>query len=629
MAHETPAKPSPLAPLALAALGVVFGDIGTSPLYAFRQSLSGDYPVAVDPANVYGILSLIFWALVVVVCVKYVTFVLRADYDGQGGILALLGRLSPPGESGFPSKLFPLAMVALAGAAMLYGDGMITPAISVMSAVEGLGVWTNAASPYVVPLTIAILVALFLVQKKGTGRLGMMFGPVMVLWFLTLGIFGAMGIARNPAVLGSLSPTWGIAFFARHGPQSLFVFGAVVLCVTGVEDLYADLAHFGRKPIAIAWYVLVLPSLVLNYFGQGAVALATGSTGDTFYALFPRSLLVPELVLATVATVIASQALIAGIYSITQQATQLGYCPRFRIVHTSEHHEGQIYVPAITAFLAIGCIALVLAFRSSAALGAAYGLAVTVTMLATTICFGVYARRVRGWSLGVVVPLVALFLVWDIPFLAGNLLKIVSGAWLPIVIAAFVLALFTTWNRGRRRMMKQLTAHTMPVDRFVTDARLSKDGAGGTAVFLTPAFEGGIPFVMKHKWLKDHIVFDTIVLLTIRNVPRPKVAAFDRIDVEELAPRLIRVRANYGFMQSATIADILRQLHKRRPNIDTGNVTYYLASPKIYAAADGGNHMRAWELNVYKWLIRNARPLTDSLMLPPNRVVEFGVEVRL
>ena len=628
MAQQHSAKRAALGPLALAALGVVFGDIGTSPLYAFRQSLSGDFPVAVEPANVYGILSLIFWALLIVVCVKYVTFVLRADYDGQGGILALLGRLSPPGESGFPSKLFPLALVALAGAAMLYGDGMITPAISVMSAVEGLGIWTHAAQPYVVPITIVILIGLFAIQKKGTGRLGMFFGPVMVVWFLSLGVFGALGIARNPAVLGALNPAWGIAFLAGHGFQSLLVFGAVVLCVTGVEDLYADLAHFGRLPITIAWYVLVLPSLVLNYFGQGAVALATGSTGDTFYALFPRQLLVPELVLATVATVIASQALISGIYSITQQATQLGYSPRFRTVHTSEEHEGQIYMPAVTAFLAFGCIALVLAFRSSAALGSAYGLAVTVTMLATTICFGVYVRRVKHWKPLAIAPLIALFLMWDLPFLAGNLLKIISGAWLPIVIAGFVFVLFTTWNRGRRRMMRQLTAHEMPVERFAHDARAT-EGTGGTAIFLTPAFDGGIPFVLKHVWLREHIAFDTVVLLTIRNVPRPRVETADRLDIRDLGPRLIRIRANYGFMQSATIADILRQLHKRRPNVQTANVTYYLASPKIYAATGNEKRMHTWELELYRWLIRNARPLTDSLRLPPNRVVEFGVEVRL
>jgi KUP system potassium uptake protein len=628
LGHHDSAKRAASAPLALAALGVVFGDIGTSPLYAVRQSLSGDYPVAVEPANVYGILSLIFWALLVVVCIKYVTFVLRADYDGQGGILALLGRLSPPGESGFPSQLFPLALVALAGAAMLYGDGMITPAISVMSAVEGLGIWTHAAQPYVVPITIVILVGLFVVQKTGTGRLGMLFGPVMVVWFLSLGVFGALGIARNPGVLVALSPAWGVAFLAHHGLASLLVFGAVVLCVTGVEDLYADLAHFGRIPITIAWYALVLPSLVLNYFGQGAVALATGSTGDTFYALFPRQLLVPELVLATAATVIASQALISGIYSITQQATQLGYSPRFRTVHTSEAHEGQIYMPAVTAFLALGCIALVLAFRSSAALGSAYGLAVTVTMLATTICFAVYARRVRQWKLSAIVPLTALFLLWDLPFLAGNLLKIVSGAWLPLVIAGFVFVLFTTWNRGRRRMMLQLTAHEMPVHTFGLDASKA-DGSGGTSIFLTPAFDGGIPFVLKHTWLREHIASDTVVLLTIRNVPRPRVDPVDRLDIRELGPRIVRVRANYGFMQIATIADILRQLHKRRPNVDASNVTYYLASPKIYAATGNVKRMHPWELELYRWLLRNARPLTDSLRLPPNRVVEFGVEVRL
>jgi KUP system potassium uptake protein len=617
--------------LALAALGVVFGDIGTSPLYAFQQCLTGDLPQSPTPENVLGILSLIFWALAIVVCVKYVAFMLRADYDGQGGILALLAHLSPANKkTGFPSKLTILAMVVLAGAAMLYGDGIITPAISVISAVEGIDVWTTAAHNYIVPISVAILLGLFYLQKRGTGSIGKLFGPVMILWFGVLGVFGAIAIVKNPVVLGAISPLPGFAFLIEHGFKGLLIFGAVVLCVTGVEALYADLAHFGRKPITIAWYAVVLPALLLNYFGQGANVLAhpQAALANTFYALFPPQILVGIVILATAATVIASQALITGVYSLTQQATQLGYSPRFQIVHTSSEHEGQIYMPVVTAMLAIGCIALVVAFRSSAALGAAYGLAVTVTMTTTTLAYAVLLRRKWNWSLAVVVPVIGLFLSWDLPFLAGNLLKIFSGAWLPIVIAGCLFVLFVTWNRGRRRMMERLAAHTMPVQQFLAESRPHAENVGGTAMFLSPSPEG-IPFVMKHRWLRTHIAFDTIVLLTIVNVPRPKVPGTDRIDIEELGPRLIRVRAFYGFMQNATIADILRQLAKRRPQIDISNVTYYLASPKIYAAEKNDKPMSRWQFALYKALLRNARPLTDSLRLPPNRVVEFGVEVRI
>jgi len=617
--------------LALAALGVVFGDIGTSPLYAFQQCLTGDYPLAAVPADVFGVLSLIFWALAIVVCVKYVAFMLRADYDGQGGILALLAHLSPANKkTGFPSRLSLLALVVLAGAAMLYGDGIITPAISVISAVEGLDVWTTAAHNFIVPISVAILLGLFWLQKRGTGSIGKLFGPVMILWFGVLGIFGGMAIWKNPAVLGAIDPYYGFAFFAHHGFKSLLIFGAVVLCVTGVEALYADLAHFGRKPITIAWYAIVFPSLLLNYFGQGANLLAhpQAALANTFYALFPANALVWIVILATAATVIASQALITGFYSLTQQATQLGYSPRFRIVHTSSEHEGQIYMPVVTGMLAIGCIALVVAFRSSAALGAAYGLAVTVTMTTTTLAYAVLVRRKWNWSVGLAVPVVGLFLLWDVPFLAGNLLKIFSGAWLPIVIAGCLFVLFVTWNRGRRRMMERLAAHTMPVGQFLAESRPHVEDVGGTAMFLSPSPEG-IPFVMKHQWLRTHIAFDTIVLLTIVNLPRPKVPGTERIEIEELGPRLIRVRAFYGFMQNATISDILRQLSKRRPQIDVANVTYYLASPKIYSAEKNDHPMARWQLAIYQSLVRNARPLTDSLRLPPNRVVEFGVEVRL
>ncbi|GAC1654108.1 MAG: potassium transporter Kup [Vulcanimicrobiaceae bacterium] len=611
--------------IALAALGVVFGDIGTSPLYAFKQCFTGDFPAALVPANILGILSLIFWALVVVVCIKYVTFMLRADFEGQGGTLALLALLSPARKSAMPLALTSLALMVLFGSSMLYGDGAITPAISVISAIEGLEVWTKAAHPFIVPLSVLVLAGLFAMQSRGTDRIGRLFGPVMLLWFLAIGTFGLVGILHHPAVIAAVNPTFAIAFFVHNGLRSLLIFGAVVLCVTGVEALYADLAHFGRRPITIAWYAIVFPSLLLNYFGQGALTLSDPKAFDSpFFALVPRLVLVPMVLLATLATVIASQALISGVFSLTQQAMQLGYSPRFRIVHTSHHYKGQIYMPAINLLLAVVCIALVIAFRSSDALGGAYGLAVTITMLTSTITFYVLITKRWNWPLWQAVPLVLLFLLWDIPFLTGNLSKIVSGGWVPLVMAFVLFILFMTWNRGRRRMLEGLAAQTMPVEQFLKEVR-EPTVISGTAIFMSPDTTG-IPFVLHNQWLRNHVIHDTVILLTIVNGSRPFIHASQRIAVERITPRLVRVRAEYGFMQTANIRDILAHLGERAPGIDLANPVYYLASPKI--ADDEGSHsLPAWQRSLYRLMTRNARPLTDSLGLPPDHTVEFGVKV--
>lgn len=619
-------KTNALAPLALAALGVVFGDIGTSPLYAFSQCFGDSTNAAATPQNLLGVLSLIVWALIIVVCVKYVTFMLRADFEGEGGILALLAQLQPQVRIGMPATLGVIAAIVLFGAAALYGDGIITPAISVISAIEGLDVLGGAAHPYIVPLAAIILFILFVLQRRGTGNVGKLFGPIMVLWFLAIGIAGLIAIFRAPAILVALNPVYGADFFVHNGGKGILIFGAVVLCVTGVEALYADLAHFGRKPITLAWYTLVLPALLLNYFGQGALALTDpSSVSNTFYNLFPHQLIVPMVALSTAATVIASQALISGAFSLTQQAMQLGYAPRFRIVHTSRHHVGQIYMPGINWLLAIGCIVLVFTFRSSAALGSAYGLAVTITMITTTIAYTVLMVR-RNWKWWQIVPLVLLFATWDIPFFAGNLVKIGSGGWLPLAIAVVLFVLFTTWNRGRRRMLSALTAHTMPVDDFVGQSA-GATMIAGTAIFLTPD-QRGIPFVLEHHWLRQHIVFDNVILLTISNVSRPYVADDDRTDVEELHGRLHRVRAHFGFMEQPRIGVVLRHLHHHHPELRLDRPTYYLASPKL-RPAERGKGLPSWQYALFRWLSRNARPLTDSLGLPANHIVEFGVEVKI
>lgn len=620
-------RTEPLSALSLAALGVVFGDIGTSPLYAFQQCFTGEFPAAVTPQNILGILSLIFWALVVIVCVKYVVFLLRADYDGQGGTLALLAQLIPPNRAATPMGLSTLALFILFGASMLYGDGAITPAISVTSAVEGLDVWTRAAHPFIVPIAVIILIGIFAVQKRGTGRIGNFFGPIMLVWFTAIGVVGAFSVVRYPHIFVALDPAYAIQFFMRNGLLSLLIFGAVVLCVTGCEALYADLAHFGRKPITVAWAFVVMPALLLNYFGQGALTLQDPhAIHAPFFTLVPRWGLVPMVFLATVATVIASQALISGVFSLTQQAMQLGFTPRFRIVHTSRHFAGQIYMPSINALLGIVCIIVVIAFRSSERMGAAYGLAVTITMLMDTIAFSQLLRKVWKWPTWQWLPLITLFLAWEAAFLIGNASKFRSGGWVPFAIALALFALFTTWNRGRRRLMASLSEHIMPVDQFLREVK-EPTLISGTAFFLSPD-PHGIPFVLRHQWMRSHIIFDTIVLLTVMHESQPFVHPENRLEIEEITPRLMRVKAWYGFMQEPRINDILAHLRKERPNVDFSHPTYYLASPKIRDAR-GPSALPSWQRNLFRWMARNARPLTDSLGLPPNNVIEFGVEVKI
>jgi KUP system potassium uptake protein len=620
-------RTEPLSVLSLAALGIVFGDIGTSPLYAFQQCFTGEFPAAVTPPNVLGILSLIFWALIVVVCLKYVTFLLRADYDGQGGTFALLAQLMPPKRAAAPMGLGTLALMVLFGASMLYGDGAITPAISVISAIEGLDVWTHAAHPFIVPLAVIVLIGLFAVQKRGTGRIGGLFGPIMLVWFAAIGVAGLFSIIRHPGIFAALNPAYGIEFFMRNGARSLLIFGAVVLCVTGCEALYADLAHFGRRPITAAWAIIVLPALLLNYFGQGALTLADPhAIHAPFFRLVPAWGIIPMVLLATVATVIASQALIAGVFSLTQQAMQLGFTPRFRVVHTSRHFAGQIYMPTINAMLGIACIIVVITFRSSEHLGGAYGLAVTITMLMDTIAFSQLLRRRWAWPIWQWVPLITLFLVWEIAFLVGNASKFIAGGWVPFMMALALFVLFTTWNRGRRRMMAALSEHTMPVEQFLHDVK-EPNVVSGSAFFLSPD-PHGIPFVLHHKWVRDHIIFDSIVLLTVMHASQPFVHPENRLEIEEITPRLLRVKAWYGFMQQPNIHDILKHLRAKRPSTDYAHPTYYLAHPTI--RADRSPHgLPNWQRNLFRWMTRNARPLTDSLGLPPNSTIEFGVEVKI
>jgi KUP system potassium uptake protein len=619
-----------LAPLALAALGVVFGDIGTSPLYAFKQCFTTGRGFAPTAPHVLGILSLITWALILVVCVKYATVMLRADNDGEGGTLALLAQLRPTSRVGIPAPLTFVALMLLFAAGMVFGDGVITPAISVLSAVEGIGVATVAANAYVVPITVAILIALFFVQSRGAGKIGSVFGPVMILWFLALAVGGAIALARDPFVLVALNPVHALRFITHNGPAAILVLGAVVLCVTGVEAMFADLAHFGRGPIRIAWYAVVLPALLLNYYGQGALTLRDpGALENTFYSLYPGWVLVPMVVLATAATVIASQALITGAFSLTQQAMQLGYLPRLRVVHTSHTVEGQIYMPLVNVLLALACLTLVLAFRSSDRLGAAYGLAVTVTMLADSLVIGwVLCKRFK-WPLGAAITLVALFLIVDLAFLIGNLPKFLEGGYIPVGIAVVVFTLFTTWVMGRRRLAISLSKLSVPVEEFVREVdHKPASFEDGTAIFLTPHPEG-IPFILRHHWLRTRILREEVVLLTIVGTRHPYVDAANRVKIEVIVPRLTRVTAFYGFMELPNVNEILAHCRPHLPpEIELEDADFFLARPRIVPRTDK-HRFPAWRRALLGWMMRNATPLTDTLGIPPDRIIEFGVVLKV
>lgn len=618
------------APAALAALGVVFGDIGTSPLYAFGQSFSAGY--APTRENVLGIVSLIVWALVIVVCVKYVAFMLRADYEGEGGILALLAQVAGGGakSDAMPVVLGGVALVALFGAAALYGDGLITPAISVVSAMEGLTTWSKGAERFVVPLAAIVLLLLFALQSRGTGRVGKLFGPIILLWFAAIGVAGIVAIVQTPQVLAAVLPTHAWTFLVHNGLRSILIFGAIVLCVTGAEALYADLSHFGRAPITIAWYAAAFPALVLNYIGQAAHAMVgahtSASGSNTFYALYPQGLVVPMVVLSTAATVIASQALISGAFSLTHQATQLGLAPRFLTIHTSKEARGQIYLPTVNVLLALGCLTLVVTFRSSNALGGAYGLAVSMTMLATTIAYASLARKRFKWPVFAVIPLIVLFLSWDVPFLVGNLSKIRAGGWMPLVIAIVLFTLFLTWNRGRRAIMEFVDQKSMPLEEYLQMTRDAKYSEGA-AVFFTLE-QRGIPAALRNLWVREHIVREVVILLTIVHAGRPTVPENDMLQIEALSPHLIRARASFGFTQHPDMNAIVSGLKKRCGDVALDDLIYYFPYPTITQAAQKPR-MPGWQRLLYRWMQRNSRSRSEALGLPADRVIWFGVNVPL
>ncbi|HEX8851860.1 MAG TPA: KUP/HAK/KT family potassium transporter, partial [Pyrinomonadaceae bacterium] len=520
--------------LSLTALGIVYGDIGTSPLYAMRECFHGPHAIESTPENVFGVLSLIFWALILIISLKYCIFVLRADNQGEGGILALTA-LATPIKIVSKSERWMLVLLGIFGAALLYGDGIITPAISVLGAIEGLNVATPLFAPYVVPLTIVIIVGLFLIQSRGTAKVGRLFGPVMLLWFVCIAALGVMQIARHPAVVGAFNPAHAFAFFRRNGWHGFLVLGTVFLVVTGGEALYADMGHFGKRPIRIVWYVLVLPALLLNYLGQGALLIEQPAAAENpFYRLAPEWALYPLIVLATCAAIIASQALISGAYSLTMQAIQLGFMPRLKIAHTSSTEMGQIYIPALNWALMLGCIAIVVGFGSSSNLAAAYGVAVTATMVITTILLGVVERDKWRWSLPLVIALTGFSLVIDLAFFGANVIKIPAGGWFPLVVGAAIFMLMTTWKKGRRILAERLLSRAHPINVFLDDiARHPPVRVPGTAIFMNGTATGTPPALM-HNLEHNKVLHERVVLLTVKTRQVPHVEPPDRVRVESL-----------------------------------------------------------------------------------------------
>ncbi len=621
-----------LFPLTITALGVVYGDIGTSPLYAMRECFFGSHSVPPTYANVLGVLSLIIYSLLLVISIKYVAIVMRADNQGEGGVLALTALVpGRAGDAGGASRLAVgrpvLVALGIFGTALLYGDGMITPAISVLGAIEGLEVVTPLFQPYIVPVTVVILIGVFLIQKYGTHRVGGLFGPVMVIWFVTLAALGIGWIVRLPAVLGAFDPRHAIAFFVGNGWTGFAVLGAVFLVVTGGEALYADMGHFGRRPIRIAWFVLVLPSLVLNYLGQGALLLLDSTVTHPFFRLAPSWGLLPLVVLSTAAAVIASQALISGSFSITRQAIQLGLAPRLEVEHTSAREMGQIYLPQINWALMFATLVIVIGFGSSSALAAAYGIAVTLTMVITVLLLYVVMTERWHWPKPTAMALMAVFLVIDLAFFGANALKILQGGWVTLAVALALFTLMTTWKTGRRLLAERLTARALSLDDFMaTVAAVRPLRVPGTAVFMT-AQPSGTPPALAHNVRFNKVLHERVIVLTVSTAQQPHVPPDERVTLEPLGHDIYNVRVQYGFMEDPDVPEALVRARELGLVMDPEDLTYFLGRETIIVTRRKG--MAVWREKLFVVMARNAVRATAFFRLPPERVVELGVQVEM
>ena len=622
----------PLYKLAIAAVGIVYGDIGTSPIYAFRETFAGHHTLIPDQVHIYGVLSLIFWSMMIIVTLKYVSIVMRADNKGEGGSLALLALInrSLGGKRRWTGSIILMGVFATA---LFYGDSMITPAISVLSAVEGLTTVEAGFEPYVIPTAIVILVGLFAIQARGTAKVGLMFGPVMLFYFVVLAVLGVMHIMDYPAVvLAMLNPVNSFYFFAADPVKAFIAMGSVVLAVTGAEALYADMGHFGRKPIRVSWIYFVLPALLLNYMGQGAMILAVtpeqalATVKDPFFYLAPEQFRLPLVLLATMATIIASQAVISGAFSVTQQAIQLGFIPRLRITHTSESAAGQIYIPVINWALLTMVIILVLTFRTSSNLAAAYGIAVTGAMIIDTVLISVVLRHMWNWNKYVVAGLLVLFFTVDFTYLTANMLKIPDGGWFPLLIGAIAFTFLTTWAKGRKLMIDRMNEASLPMEIFIKSAAPSAARVAGTAVFMTSS-ASGVPHALLHNLKHNKVLHERVILLTVRVEDVPYVAEDKRSEEQDYSEGFYRVILRYGFMEEIDVPVALAQLKSCGATCRTMDTSFFLARQTLLASSRPG--MAIWREKLFAWMLRNAESAMEFFKLPTNRVVELGSQVEI
>jgi KUP system potassium uptake protein len=622
--HNDHAKDG-LGKLALGAVGVCYGDIGTSPLYAMKEVFVGHHPLTLDLLHIYGVLSLIFWSLLIIVTCKYIFIMLRADNKGEGGSLALLAMIQRRTGGGRWST--SLVMLGVLATALFFGDCMITPAISVLSAVEGLVVVEARFEPFVLPIAMAILIGLFVIQARGTDMLGRFFGPIMTIYFIVLAILGLLSIAEHPEILVAFDPIWAVRFITHDPLLAFLALGSVVLALTGAEALYADMGHFGRKPIQAAWVFLVFPALLLNYAGQAALLIHTpNAAANPFFLLASEEWRLPLVILATLATVIASQAVITGAFSVIQQAVQLGLMPRFKIAHTSAKTLGQIYVPTVNWALMVMVMVLVLMFRESSSLAAAYGIAVTGTMFITTCMLAVLVVRVWHWPLWIVIPLLLIFVAIDALYFASNLTKVPDGGWFPLLVGLVAFTLLTTWAKGRQLMIARLREAAMPVSVFVKSAANSATRVAGTAVFMTSASDG-VPHALLHNLKHNKVLHERVVLLTVMIEDYPYVDAERRVELNDLGQGFFRLVLHYGFMEDVNVPQALQSVDECGTKFKMMDTSFFLARQTLLPSERPG--MAIWREKLFAWMLRNAESAMEFFRLPTNRVVELGSQVEI
>ncbi|WP_153109203.1 potassium transporter Kup [Propionivibrio limicola] len=615
------------AALALAALGVVYGDIGTSPLYTMKEVFAGIHPIPLTSGNVLGILSLILWSLIIIVSIKYVVFIMRADNRGEGGIMAMIA-LALHGARGNKKRERAILLAGLLGAGMFYGDGMVTPAISVLSALEGLEVATPMLKPYVIPVTLLVLFVLFFFQRHGTGSVGALFGPIMVVWFSTLGTLGILNIAQNPEVFVAVNPLYGLRFLIENRALAIVAMGAVVLSVTGAEALYADMGHFGSRPIRQAWFGFVLPALVLNYFGQGALLLTNPSAvANPFYHLAPEWMLYPLVGLSTMATVIASQAVISGAFSVSRQAMQLGFVPRFEVQYTSEKEQGQVYLPGVNWGLFLAVVVLVIGFKSTNNLAAAYGIAVTGDMVITSVLAVFVAAKTWGWSWAKAVALFSAFLVVEVTFLSANILKIPDGGWFPLAAGALVFLLMSTWKRGMQLMGERTAGESIELDSFINALLISEPvRVSGTAVFMS-SDNMRVPNSMLHNLMHNKVLHERVLVTSVQVFDVPYVPEIDRVEIRALKGGFYQVTVQYGFKDEFDIPQALSQCAEQGLPIDMMETSFFLGRATLIPKID--SKMALWREKLYVFMYRNASSATSFYKIPSNRVVELGTQIVL